>query len=88
MAVAGFELTFFQRVGITAEVRSGIGAQLKVGEKPVGIAKTLYMVGIQYYLVPNIGNVQKKTPVPLEPKSDRYRKKPEKRRKKSATSFP
>ena len=80
-AVVGMELTFFRRLGITGEVRSGIGTQIKVGEKPAGVAKTLYMVGVQYYLVPNVGNVRKKEPVPLEPKEERYRKPPEKKGK-------
>ena len=79
-AVLGVELTFFERLGVTAEVHSGIGAQIKVGEKPAGISKVLYLVGAQYYLVPNRGNLRKKDPVPLEPKEERYRKPPEKRK--------
>ena len=55
-AVIGAEFTFFQRIGLTAEVRSGIGPQFKAGEKTLGIAKTAFMLGAHAYLVPNRGN--------------------------------
>lgn len=81
-AVVGVELTFFQRLGLVGEVHSGIGAQVKVGEKPTGISKVLYSLGVQYFLVPNKGNVRKKDPIPLPPKEERFRKPPPKKEKK------
>jgi hypothetical protein len=49
-AVVGFETVFGKHYGFVAEVRSGLGSQLVVKEKAYGMARTAYMVGLQYYL--------------------------------------
>ena len=49
-AVVGFETVFGGRFGLTGEIRSGLGTQIVVKQKAFGIARTAYMVGVQYYL--------------------------------------
>ena len=49
-AMVGSEIRLHPRMGITMEARSGFGANLMVGEPTLAIAKTVYVVGGQYYL--------------------------------------
>ncbi len=49
-AILGFETIFLHRVGFTAEVKSGLGAQIVVKEKSFGMARTSYHFGLNYYL--------------------------------------
>lgn len=49
-AILGLETTFLNSFGFTAEVKSGLGAQLVVKEKGFGMARTSYHFGLNYYL--------------------------------------
>lgn len=49
-AILGMETIFLHRLGFTAEVKSGLGAQIVVKEKSFGMARTSYHFGINYYL--------------------------------------
>lgn len=49
-AILGLETIVAKRVGIVAEVRSGLGAQIVVRQRAYGMARTTYQLGLQYYL--------------------------------------
>lgn len=50
MAILGMEAVFFKRLGFTAEVKSGLGAQLVVKERIFGMGRTTYYLALNYYL--------------------------------------
>lgn len=49
-AVLGMEAVFFKHIGFTAEVKSGLGAQLVVKERAFGMGRTTYHLALNYYL--------------------------------------
>lgn len=49
-AILGLETYFFNRVGFTFEVRSGVGLHVILKEPAVGISKTVVAGGLNYYL--------------------------------------
>ena len=49
-AILGMETVFWNHIGFTAEVKSGLGAQLVVKERGFGMARTSYHLGLNYYL--------------------------------------
>lgn len=48
-ALLGVEFCFLRHFGLTAEVRSGFGGHFVVSEKPVGMSKTVWNLGANYY---------------------------------------
>jgi hypothetical protein len=48
-AIMGMEATFFKHFGFSAEVKSGLGAQLVVKEKAFGMGRTTYHLALNYY---------------------------------------
>lgn len=49
-ALLGFETVFFHRIGLVAEVQSGIGTQIVVREPSYGFGKNSFSLGVNYYL--------------------------------------
>lgn len=49
-AILGMETVFFKHFGFTAEVKSGLGAQLVVKEKAFGMGRTTYHLALNYYI--------------------------------------
>jgi hypothetical protein len=49
-AILGMEAVFFKHFGFTAEVKSGLGAQLVVKERVFGMGRTTYFLALNYYL--------------------------------------
>ncbi len=49
-AILGMETVFFKHFGFSAEVKSGLGAQLVVKEKAFGMGRTTYHLALNYYL--------------------------------------
>jgi hypothetical protein len=44
------EAVFFKHIGFTAEVKSGLGAQVVVKERAFGMGRTTYHIALNYYL--------------------------------------
>lgn len=48
-ALLGIELVFFDRVGVNAEVKSGLGTQIVLQETSFGLAANAWYLGLNYY---------------------------------------
>lgn len=48
-ALLGLEFCFLKHFGIAGEVRSGFGGHFVINESPVGLSKTVWVVGTNYY---------------------------------------
>ncbi len=49
-AILGVETVFFKHFGFSAEVKSGLGAQLVVMERAFGMGRTTYHLALNYYI--------------------------------------
>ena len=66
LAVVGMEMIFFHRLGINLEVRSGLGAQLIARESVLGLSKTVWQAGLNYYFWDHPDPKPKPPPEPME----------------------
>ncbi|MEM0996844.1 MAG: hypothetical protein AAGN35_07185 [Bacteroidota bacterium] len=49
-ALLGVEMVFFDRFGVNAEIKSGLGTQLVLQETSFGMGTNMYYLGVNYYL--------------------------------------